>query len=181
MSDDYTINIDGPISPDEKTGVMFIDSERIIITDPGRFAYDKNGNVITLRPMKATRGYLAGRQPRAGGEAMKHCLHSSGVGTSTALMGLNSGTQETVCCNCGKRMKIRWHEESLPVMGHGKYYTHIARIYDESDEECPGPSESGTLDTTKPDATMTLLDGTQLMFNNYFLGGDVNPAPEETE
>ncbi|KKM95801.1 hypothetical protein LCGC14_1184620 [marine sediment metagenome] len=69
----------------------------------------------------------------------RHCLHSSGHGTSHE----SGGSVQKQCCNCGSVFVIGYGFKDKAVPGHGPYYKIKEMVYDTNypDEECPNATE----------------------------------------
>lgn len=75
------------------------------------------------------------------GRERQHCWHVGGPGTSTCMVGLNSGSQWSRCCHCGTERNRQWSQSYAKIPGHGDKYEQIVTVYDSDADACPGPTD----------------------------------------
>jgi hypothetical protein len=59
-----------------------------------------------------------------------HCWHPTGVGYSHGT----GGGEQQMCCHCGARHDRRWRIVSQPAAGHGRFFMHNVKVYDDEVE-----------------------------------------------
>ena len=68
----------------------------------------------------------------------RHCLHSTGQGTSHE----SGGSVQKRCCDCGRVFIIGYTFKYNTAPGHGPHYKVKETVYtDYPDVECPNASE----------------------------------------